>query len=98
MRTQLNSKMLTDAGPEEDLLLDDDSDEPNAAPPGSRQVLRRSERVTKLAVRAACVRFSPDGRSWAAASTEVRVRLRVRVRARANPNPHRAGHLESQLG
>ena len=70
VRTQLNSSKLTDAGPEEDLLLDEDSDEPNAAPPGSRQVLRRSERVTKLAVRAACVRFSPDGRSWAAASTE----------------------------
>ena len=26
--------------------------------------------MTKLAVRASCVRFSPDGRSWAAASTE----------------------------
>lgn len=32
--------------------------------------MRRSERVTRLAVRASCVRFSPDGRSWAAASTE----------------------------
>ena len=74
VRTQLNSKAMTDAGPEQDLLLDDDSEGEGARLPGSRAPLRRSERVTKLAVRATCVRFSPDGRSWAAASTEGLVR------------------------
>ena len=76
VRTQLNSKAMTDAGPEQDLLLDDDSEGEGQRLPGSRAPLRRSERVTKLAVRATCVRFSPDGRSWAAASTEGLVRRR----------------------
>lgn len=57
-------------GVEEDILQDDDSDDPSAPQGGARNVSRRSERITKLAVRASCVRFAPDGRSWAAASTE----------------------------
>ena len=69
VRTHLNSKHLSEAGPDADLLLDVDSDDA-AAPPPARGVVRRSERVTKLAIRASCVRFAPDGRSWAAASTE----------------------------
>jgi len=68
VRMQLNSSHLTDAGPVEDLLLDEDSD--GQGVPLPRAAVRRSERVTRLAVRAMCVRFSPDGRAWAAASTE----------------------------
>ena len=59
-----------DAGPLEDIVLDDDSDDPTAPPPPPRALGRRSERITRLAARCACVRFSPDNRSWAAASTE----------------------------
>jgi periodic tryptophan protein 2 len=71
VRLQLHSKDLTEAGPVDDLLLDSDSDDGLAAPRSTaRGVLRRSERITKLAVRASSVRFAPDGRSWAAASTE----------------------------
>ena len=69
VKVHLNSKRLTDAGDESLLLLDSDSDDAGSAP-APRGVTRRSERVTKLAVRAASVRFAPDGRSWAAASTE----------------------------
>ena len=93
VRMMLNSEQMTDAGPEGDLLLDDDSDGPNGALPTSRQVLRRSERVTKLAVRAACVRFAPDGRSWAAASTEGLVRrlpLRMAFATAAYAHAHAA--------
>lgn len=68
VRMQLNSAHLTAAGPVQDILLDSDEDEASAGAP--RSLARRSERVTKLAIRCACVRFSPDGRSWAAASTE----------------------------
>ena len=67
VRMQLNSSKLTDAGPEEELLLDDESDDGAPLP---RAAVRRSERVTKLAIRATGVRFAPDGRSWAASSTE----------------------------
>ena len=70
VRTKLNSASLTEAGPAEDLLLDSDSDDGMAPAKGVKGVLRRSERITKLAIRAASVRFAPDGRSWAAASTE----------------------------
>ena len=70
VRMQLNSANVTDAGPVEDILLDDDSDDPNAPPAPPRILGRRSERITRLAARCACVRFSPDNRSWAAASTE----------------------------
>ena len=71
VRTHLNSKQLTEAGVEQEFLLDDDdSDDPSAPPSAAKGVLRRSERITKLAIRAECVRFAPDGRSWAAASTE----------------------------
>ena len=72
VRMHLNSASQTEAGVEEDFLLDEDSDDNlNGAPVSTAKgVLRRSERITKLAVRASCVRFSPDGRSWAAASTE----------------------------
>ena len=69
VRTHLDSRHLTEAGPQEELLLDEDSDDA-ATPAAPRGVVRRSERVTRLAIRAACVRFAPDGRSWAAASTE----------------------------
>uniref|UniRef100_A0A7S0Q3Z6 Small-subunit processome Utp12 domain-containing protein n=1 Tax=Coccolithus braarudii TaxID=221442 RepID=A0A7S0Q3Z6_9EUKA len=69
VRLDLNSSKLTDAGVEEDLLLDDASDDPST-PAAPRALGRRSERISRLAVRCACVRFSPDGRSWAAASTE----------------------------
>jgi len=69
VRLELNSSKLTDAGNEEELLVDADSDEPSA-PAAPRALGRRSERITRLAVRCACVRFSPDGRAWAAASTE----------------------------
>ncbi len=70
VRMQLNSAQMTDAGPLEDIVLDDDSDDPTAPPPPPRTLGRRSERITRLAARCACVRFSPDNRSWAAASTE----------------------------
>ena len=70
VRTHLNSKHLSEAGPDADLLLDEDSDDALGAPPPPRGVVRRSERITRLAIRASCVRFAPDGRSWAAASTE----------------------------
>ena len=70
VRMQLNSADQTDAGNTGDLLLDEDSDDPSAPPAAARAVTRRSERVTRLTIRAACVRFAPDGRSWAAASTE----------------------------
>lgn len=70
VRTKLNSNSLTEAGPEDDFLQDVDSDDPLTPATTARGVLRRSERITKLAIRAACVRFAPDGRSWAAASTE----------------------------
>jgi periodic tryptophan protein 2 len=68
VRMHLNSSHLTSAGPVQDILLDSDEDDATAGAP--RTLARRSERVTKLAIRCACVRFSPDGRSWAAASTE----------------------------
>jgi len=70
VRTHLDSRTLSEAGPDADLLLSDDSDDAVGLPPPPRGVARRSERVTKLAVRASSVRFAPDGRSWAAASTE----------------------------
>jgi len=71
VRMHLNSSHLTDAGPTQDLLLDADDDEAGGASAATpRSLARRSERVTRLAVRCACVRFAPDGRSWAAASTE----------------------------
>lgn len=70
VRTHLNSKALSEAGVEQEFLLDDDSDDPSAPAASARGVMRRSERVTRLAIRAECVRFAPDGRSWAAASTE----------------------------
>jgi len=70
VRMHLDSRALTEAGPEADLLLSEDSDDAVGLPPPPKGVLRRSERVTKLAIRASCVRFAPDGRSWAAASTE----------------------------
>ena len=71
VRTHLNSKALSKEGiVEDEIMLDDDSDDPSAPPSAARGVLRRSERITKLAIRAACVRFSPDGRSFAVASTE----------------------------
>ena len=95
VRTQLNSKAMTDAGPEEDLLLDDDSDTEGQRLPGSRAPLRRSERVTKLAVRATCVRFSPDGRSWAAASTEGLVCRCTATRHTTHNGPH-APHTQSR--
>lgn len=70
VRTKLHSAHLTEAGPVEDIVLDEDSDDGMNPAKTARGVLRRSERVTKLAIRASCVRFAPDGRSWAAASTE----------------------------
>ena len=70
VRMHLNSAHQTEAGPVEDLVLDEDSDDPSAPPRPPRELGRRSERVTRLAARCACVRFSPDSRSWAAASTE----------------------------
>ena len=51
VRMQLNSSHLTAAGPVEDLLLDADSDDPSSVPL-ARAAARRSERVTKLKVRA----------------------------------------------
>ena len=71
VKTNLNSKdLLPDGTVAEELLLDDDSDDPSAPMATAKGVLRRSERITKLAIRASCARFSPDGRSFAVASTE----------------------------
>lgn len=71
VRMQLNSKDVTPGGDKAMLLLDDsDDDDRHAAKAPPRAASRRSERIARLAVRCACVRFAPDGRSWAAASTE----------------------------
>lgn len=70
VRTHLDSRTISEAGPDADLLLSDDSDDAAGLPPPPKGLLRRSERITKLAIRASAVRFAPDGRSWAAASTE----------------------------
>ena len=71
VRMQLRSDSYGGGGHDDDLLLDGyDSDDASGMPPPARGVVRRSERITKLAIRASCVRFAPDGRSWAVASTE----------------------------
>lgn len=68
----LNSKHMTDAGPN-DLIdnSDDDSDEDTLRGedmPGQTRDL--SKRSTKLAIRTKGVAFCPTGRTWAAATTE----------------------------
>eukprot|EP00466_Bigelowiella_natans_P010548 jgi/Bigna1/87845/estExt_fgenesh1_pg.C_250009 len=73
--TYLNSKNMTEAGP---LALIDDEDggsgsdkedfKDNSLPGAKRSDF--SKRKTPLVARTKCVKFSPDGRQWAAASTE----------------------------
>ncbi|KAF9581478.1 hypothetical protein BGW38_001484, partial [Lunasporangiospora selenospora] len=70
-REFLNSKNMTEAGPR-DLIEDvnDDSDwedRQDNALPGTKDLSKRNVRPE---VRTKAVRFSPTGRSWAAASTE----------------------------
>lgn len=69
----LDSRKLTSAGPEE--LIDNQGDESeledridHSLPGTQRGGL--SKRRTRQEARTKCVRFSPTGRSWAAASTE----------------------------
>ena len=76
MLDQLNSKRMTDAGTMDalDEAANSDSDDENhrkaseVLPGVSRGDL--SKRKTGLEVRTKCVRFSPTGTQWAAASTE----------------------------
>ncbi|GAB5357522.1 hypothetical protein AAMO2058_000381600 [Amorphochlora amoebiformis] len=71
--TYLNSRNMTEAGP---LALIDDVDsssdkedrKDNSLPGAKRSDF--SDRKTPLVARTKCVKFSPDGRQWAAASTE----------------------------
>ncbi|KAG8745716.1 hypothetical protein FRC10_007196 [Ceratobasidium sp. 414] len=69
----LDSRKLTSAGPEE--LIDDQGDESELedridhSMPGTQHG-DLSKRRTRQEARTKCVRFSPTGRSWAAASTE----------------------------
>ncbi|KAG8707855.1 hypothetical protein FRC09_001569, partial [Ceratobasidium sp. 395] len=69
----LDSRKLTSAGPEE--LIDDQGDESeledriDRSMPGTQHG-DLSKRRTRQEARTKCVRFSPTGRSWAAASTE----------------------------
>ncbi|KAG9125096.1 hypothetical protein FRC07_008978 [Ceratobasidium sp. 392] len=69
----LDSRKLTSAGPEE--LIDDQGDESeledriDRSMPGTQHG-DLSKRRTSQEARTKCVRFSPTGRSWAAASTE----------------------------
>mmetsp|Transcript_31292 Transcript_31292/g.50530 ORF Transcript_31292/g.50530 Transcript_31292/m.50530 type:complete len:872 (+) Transcript_31292:144-2759(+) len=70
----LNSRNMTAAGPRD--LIDDPDDEDDEARfrdglalPGVRSGNMSSRRV-RPAVHTKCVRFSPTGRAWAAASTE----------------------------
>ena len=71
--TYLNSKNVTEAGPL-GLIDDEDTDSDverrrDESLPGAKNN-DFSSRNTPLVARTKCVRFSPDGRQWAAASTE----------------------------
>jgi periodic tryptophan protein 2 len=74
MKEFLNSKHMTEAGPKQ--LLDDVSEEDSDVEerkdkslPGSTKA-DLSKRTTMPEIRTKCVKFSPNGRSWAAAATE----------------------------
>eukprot|EP00899_Mesostigma_viride_P002377 jgi/Mesvir1/1213/Mv17699-RA.2 len=71
----LNSRNVTDAGPRE--LIDDDSDSDEEAAARRRKAEAggnlpgaKSSTAKRPVVRTQCVRMSPTGSSWAAASTE----------------------------
>ena len=76
--SQLNSKNMTEAGPMDSLdVVANDSDDDQAREDGWRNLLPGAKRGADPGARAkqqqvsvACVRFSPTGRAWAAASTE----------------------------
>eukprot|EP00743_Colponemidia_sp_Colp-15_P006217 GILK01006687.1.p1 GENE.GILK01006687.1~~GILK01006687.1.p1 ORF type:complete len:888 (+),score=130.49 GILK01006687.1:52-2715(+) len=68
----LNSKDMTEAGPTQmidDLEASDLDDRMDDSLPGAKRGDLSSRRVRK-AIRTKCVRFSPNGRAWCAASTE----------------------------
>lgn len=73
MHELLDSRNMTEAGPKDSFkVADDDSDYENRMDkylPGA-QTGDMSLRKTMPTARTTCVRFSPTGRSWAAASTE----------------------------
>eukprot|EP00698_Gefionella_okellyi_P013776 TRINITY_DN3791_c0_g1_i1.p1 TRINITY_DN3791_c0_g1~~TRINITY_DN3791_c0_g1_i1.p1 ORF type:complete len:848 (-),score=140.28 TRINITY_DN3791_c0_g1_i1:1180-3519(-) len=70
----LNSKNMTDAGPIDAMDVDSDDDlldtlDKDATMPGARGG-DLSSRKTRPAIRTKCLRFSPTGRAFAAATTE----------------------------
>jgi len=73
---ELNSKLMTEAGSletlEDELNSDSDAEDHRQAASVLPGVTRGdlSKRSTQLEVRTKCVRFSPTGTQWAAASTE----------------------------
>ena len=73
MHEMLDSRNMTEAGPKDLLdIADDESDFEDRMDtylPGA-QTGDMSLRKTRPSARTTCVRFSPTGRSWAAASTE----------------------------
>lgn len=73
MHELLDSRNMTEAGPKDLLELDGDhsdyEDRMDTYLPGA-QTGDMSLRKTRPTARTTCVRFSPTGRSWAAASTE----------------------------
>lgn len=74
---KLNSKRMSEAGVSMDLIddevLDEHDDDPESRIDNSLPGAKRgdfSSRRTRLAVRSKCVRFSPTGGQWAAATTD----------------------------
>lgn len=72
---QLNSRRMTEAGVSMDLIDDEmiDDDDPESRQDNTLPGAQRgdfSSRRTRLAVRSKCVRFSPTGGQWAAATTD----------------------------
>eukprot|EP00727_Mastigamoeba_balamuthi_P008301 m51a1_g4093 hypothetical protein (875) ;mRNA; r:68447-71634 len=64
----LNSSNMTEAGPKSLLDIDDDDADVEILPGATRG--DKSKRSLRPAIRTKAVKFSPDGRSWAAATTE----------------------------
>jgi periodic tryptophan protein 2 len=77
VRDMLNSKRMTQGGALEEIDHDSDAeagdalDRQDPSLPGARRAAGDDgSRKLRLAARSSCVRFSPTGRAWAAATTE----------------------------